>query len=96
MAAYAELVDLVQDPTFRKRILYAGWSVAVDILNDGASTAGQKSLARAFLKGSGDNDQITRLAIRCVSNPTIAAAGKAALDSDIRFVVAGTFVELVN
>ena len=95
MAAYADLFKLVQDPQFRNRIQYALWSVAVDVLNDGGSSAPAKQFARNKLKGSAETDELTRLAIRCAANPTIAAAGANATDSDIRFVVAGVFSELV-
>ncbi len=93
--SYVALVKLVQNVPFRDRIQYALWSVAVDVLNDGASSAQAKTFARQQLRGAADTDVLTRLAIRCVSNPTIAAAGENASDSDIRFVVAGVFAELV-
>lgn len=95
MASYLDLSRLVQDPEFRTRINYALWSVAVDVLNDAQSTNQAKTFARNALKGAADDATLVRLAIRCVGNPTIAAAGKASSDEDIRFVVAGVFSELV-
>ena len=95
MATYVELYKLVQDPEFRLRINYALWSCAVDVLNDGGASAAAKTFARNSLKGAAEDATLTRMAIRCVSNATIAAAGKQATDSDIRFVVAGMFSELV-
>ncbi len=94
--SYVALVKLVQNVPFRDRIQYALWSVAVDVLNDAGSTPEAKQYARKQLRGAADTDVLTRLAIRCVSNPTIAAAGENAADSDIRFVVAGVFSELVS
>ena len=95
MAAYSELVDLIQQPLFRKRITYALWSCSVDVLNDVGASAGAKAFARKSLKGANaDSDVITHLAVRCVSNPTIAAAGANCTDADIRFVVAGAFSEV--
>lgn len=94
MASYSELFALVSDPKFKERIQYALWSVCVDVLNDGASTAGAKSFAKKKLRGLADTDELFALAIRCAANPTIAAAGTKASDSDIRFVVAGAFADL--
>ncbi len=96
MATYKELFELVQRPPFRERIQYALWSCAVDVLNDAQSAAQAKQYARKKLKGLADNDELMALAIRCVSNPAIAAAGEACADGDIKFVVAGSFADLVN
>jgi hypothetical protein len=95
MATYLELVDLVASPKFRDRIQYALWSVSVDALNDSNASTAAKNFARKKLRGSAENDELLRLAINCAANPTIAAAGNACSDSDIRFVVAGTFADLV-
>lgn len=95
MAAYLELVELVQSPKFRNRIQFALWSVCVDVLNDPAATSAAKTYARKKLKGMAETDELLRMAINCVANPTIAAAGEACTDADIRFVVAGIFADLV-
>lgn len=95
MATYIELVDLVQSPRFRNRIQYALWSVCVDVLNDVNSSAGAKTYAKRKLKGMAETEELLRLAINCAANPTIAAAGEACADADIRFVVAGVFADLV-
>ena len=95
MATYLELVDLVQNPKFRNRIQYALWSVAVDVLNDVGSSAQAKTFAKKKLKGMAETEELLRLAINCAANPTIAAAGEACADADIRFVVAGVFADLV-
>ena len=95
MATYLELSELVNRPQFRSRIQYALWSVCVDVLNDGASSAAAKLFAKKKLKGAAEQDELLRLAIHCAANPVIAAAGEQCLDSDIRTVVAGVFADLV-
>lgn len=94
MATYLELVDLVQRPAFRSRIQYALWSVAVDTLADAGATAGQKQYARNKLKGMAETDELLRLAIHCAANATIAAAGEACTDADIKAVVVVVFAQL--
>lgn len=94
MTTYLQLSALVNQPNFRARIQYALWSVAVDVLNDVNQSAGAKAFAKKKLKGAAESDELLRLAIQCAANPTIAAAGEACQDSDIRFVVAGVFADL--
>jgi hypothetical protein len=96
MATYLELSELVNKPSFRARIQYALWSCAVDVTNDALATIGAKNYARRSLKGSADPDKLMHLAIRCAANPTIAQAGEACADADIRFVVAASFTDLVD
>ncbi|MGL4559845.1 MAG: hypothetical protein ACRCV5_20300 [Afipia sp.] len=96
MASYNELFRLVANPGFRERIQYALWSTSVDVLNDAQSGAQAKNFARKMLRGQADNDVLMALAIRCAANPAIAAAGEAATDPDIKFVVAGSFADLVS
>lgn len=91
---YAERFDLVENGLFRKRLQYALWVAARDVLNDASSTTQQKTRARELLRGVLEGDTMRRLAIACVANPTIGDAGLSATDADIQFVVNGVVAEL--
>lgn len=87
--SYIERFALVEDAAFRKRLQFAVWSAAVDILNEASPSNSRKQWAVNALKGVADDDVMRRVAIRCAANPTIGAAGKDATDSDIQYVVSG-------
>ena len=86
-ATYLQRYELVEDPEFHKRIQTAIWIAATDILNDNAVSAEKKRWARNALASYIDMDTRRRISIILAANTTIGAAGNAALDSDIQFVV---------
>jgi len=87
MLAYKDLYDLINDGVFQQRIQYAAWVAAVAMLAEVPGTAARQQWAKHALKGSLDSDVLRNVAIQVSANPTIGAAGKACLDSDIQFVV---------
>jgi hypothetical protein len=98
MATYAERAALVTDTGFQARIQMALWIAATDVMNEDASTekhARRMDWAKNALKSS-VADNLREVAVRVLANPTVGAAGAAAADADIQFVVSGlvnTFIE---
>lgn len=91
MATYAERSALVTDAAFLSRIQMALWVSATDVLNepsDAPMHAQRMEWAKNMLKSS-VADNLREVAVRVLSNPTVGAAGAAAPDSDIQFVVNG-------
>lgn len=98
MATYSDRAALVTDANFQARIQMALWIAATDVLNESALTdkhARRMDWAKNALKSS-VADNLREVAVRVLANPTVGAAGAAAADADIQFVVSGlvnTFIE---
>lgn len=89
MATYAELMDLVGDALFQKRLRYAVLRAAYDISNEAATTPNHVDRlywATQLLTGQA-YVAIDRLAIGVLLNPAIAAAGASTSDADIQYQV---------
>jgi hypothetical protein len=91
---YRTFFRLVDDPQFQQTIQFAVWKAATDVLNDSNASAQRRTWAANALRGDMGAEQKRRVAIRCLMNPTIAAAGLNASDNDVQFVVNGLIAEL--
>lgn len=94
MATYLERFNLVRNSEFTNRIQTALWIKAVDVASDQNAPAGDRQFAVKVLKGVADGDRMMMLAIICTANAAIGAAGMAATDDDIQFVVSQNFSRL--
>lgn len=94
MATYLERFNLVRNTEFTSRIQMALWVKAAEVLNDSGANAGEKQFALKVLKGVADGDRMMILAVICTANAAIGAAGMAATDGDIQFVVNANFSRL--
>ena len=98
MATYLELYALAGNADFQTRLRYALLRAAYDISNEAIDTPNHiKRLAWARAELDGQSAvAIDRLAIGVLLNPSIAAAGAAATDSDIQFQVNSLVQNLVG
>ncbi len=88
MATLQEIYDVrYASNTLRCRVIGAILVAANDILNNINETDKRKRWAKASLRNP--EAKIDAFLLRCALNPTIAAAGDAATDDDIKFVVNG-------
>jgi hypothetical protein len=94
MSSYTELHDLIDNPLFHKRVQFAIWRAATDVLNDSNASAQRKTWARNMLRGNLDLDERRRVSLRCLMNPAVASQGANAADADVQFVVNGLVAEL--
>lgn len=84
--------QLVNDTKFTNRLQMALWIAASDVLNEEPGTTNHTARvawAKKELKGVADPEKMKLVAIRVSANPSVGAAGNAAPDSDIQFVVNG-------
>jgi hypothetical protein len=91
---YKTFFRLVDDPQFQQQIQFAVWKAATDVLNDSNASAQRRAWAANALRGDMTLEQKRRVAIRCLMNSAIAAAGVNAADNDVQFVVNGLVPEL--
>jgi hypothetical protein len=94
MSSYTELHDLIDNPLFHKKVQFALWKAATDVLNDSNASAGLKTWARQTLRGNLELEDRRRVTLRCLMNPAVAAQGANAADGDVQFVVNGLVGEL--
>ncbi len=95
--SYLDRYQLTENGTFRHKLQMAVWIAAVDVTNEPVGTvnhANRLQWANKMLRGPMDTDVMRKVAIRASANATIGAAGEAALDADIQFVVNGLVNEL--
>ena len=97
--SFIELHDFIESAALRKRVQYAVWVAAVNVLAENAGTANHAARlewANKALRGPMDPDNIRRIEIRVLANATIAVNGidYAGVDSDIAFIVAALVDEL--
>lgn len=88
MATLQEIYDVrYSSGALRARVIGALLVASNDILNNASETAARKKWARATLRNP--EAKIDAFLLRCALNATIAAAGDAATDNDITYVVNG-------
>ena len=95
--SYLARYQLTENCTFRNKLQMAVWIAALDVINESSATpnhAARLIWATKMLRGVMDTDVARKVAIRASANATIGAAGEAALDSDIQFVINGLVDEL--
>lgn len=95
--SYLDRYQLTENGTFKHKLQMAVWIAAVDVTNEPAGTANHAQRlqwANKMLRGPMDTDVMRKVAIRASANATIGAAGEAAADADIQFVVNGLVNEL--
>lgn len=95
--SYLDRYQLTENGTFKHKLQMAVWIAAVDVTNEPTGTpqhAQRLQWANKMLKGPMDTDVMRKVAIRASANETIGAAGEAAADVDIQFVVNGLVNEL--
>jgi hypothetical protein len=88
--ALIDQYNLAYSGQLPKRVCAACWTSAAYILNEDSGTtnhANRVLWAKAVLQEDVGGTMIKRLTIDCAQNSTIAAAGEAAQDSDIQWVV---------
>jgi hypothetical protein len=88
--ALIDQYNLTGSATLSSRICAACWKAATDVLNEAENTANHANRtlwAKQVLTENKDGAMVRRLLVDCAQNASIAAAGEAATDNDLQFVV---------
>jgi hypothetical protein len=88
--ALIDQYNLAYSGNLPKRVCAACWTAAVNILNEDAGTANHANRvlwAKAALQEAVSGTMVKRITVDCAQNASIAAAGEAATDNDIQFIV---------
>lgn len=94
MATYLQLSDLLESGPFKRRIRFAMMVAAGTTLSDANAAQALKVYARSVLLNDISDNDLRRVALRCVLNPAIQTAGEAVTDAQIQAVVDVAFPTL--